>query len=166
VSTRLPPIPGEWIDRTKPVTFQFEGQAVSGFAGDVVTSALWAAGMQSLGRSFKYHRPRGVLSFANHDVNVLLEDAAHINLRGDVTPLVQDMDLAAVNTFGSAGVKRDRAAILDRLSGFLPVGFYYKAFYRPKWLAPRWEAFFRFMRPGQGEVRCTSRRHTQALRFL
>jgi len=118
---------------------------MSGFAGDVVTSALWAAGMQSLGRSFKYHRPRGVLSFANHDVNVLLEDAAHISLRGDVTPLVQDMDLAAVNTFGSAGVKGDRAAILDRLSGFLPVGFYYKAFHRPKWLAPKWETFFRFM---------------------
>jgi len=125
---------------------------MGGLAGDVVTSALWAAGMKSLGRSFKYHRPRGVLSLANHDVNVLVEDASHINLRGDVIPLGQNMDLTAVNTFGSAGLKGDRAAIIDRLSGFLPVGFYYKAFHRPKWLAPKWETFFRFM-SGLGRVK-------------
>ena len=125
---------------------------MGGLAGDVVTSALWATGMKSLGRSFKYHRPRGVLSLANHDVNVLVEDASHINLRGDVIPLGQNMDLTAANTFGGAGLKGDRAAIIDRLSAFLPVGFYYKAFHRPKWLAPKWETFFRFM-SGLGRVK-------------
>ncbi len=57
------------------------------FAGDCVTSALWAAGERLLGRSFKYHRPRGVLSLANHDVNAMFQWGARLNLRGDVEPL-------------------------------------------------------------------------------
>ena len=164
MSSRLPPVPGEWIDRTRTLSFRFEGESFSGCAGDVVTSALWAAGIRGLGRSFKYHRPRATLSMANHDVNVLVEDGANINLRGDVTPLLQDMHLQAVNTFGGRGVKGDRAAIMDRLSVFLPVGFYYKAFYRPKWLAPRWEKLFRFM-TGLGTVKFGAPRITTPKRY-
>ena len=60
MSRRLPPREGEWIDRQTPVEFWFEGTRYQGFAGDVLSSALWANGVQLMGRSFKYHRPRGV----------------------------------------------------------------------------------------------------------
>ncbi|MFN0317558.1 MAG: 2Fe-2S iron-sulfur cluster-binding protein [Burkholderiales bacterium] len=139
MSARLPPVEGEWIDRSKPLVFRFEGRPRIGFEGDVISSALWASGTHLLGRSFKYHRPRGILSMADHDVNTLMEDKFHINLRADVTPLREDMELYAVNTFG--GVRADRARILDKLSAFLPVGFYYKAFHGR--FAQKWEQFFR-----------------------
>ena len=106
---RLPPRDGEWIDRTQPIEFQFEGRAYHGFAGDVLSSALWANDVRLLGRSFKYHRPRGIYSLAGHDVNVLVEDDSRTNLRGDVLPIEQGLDLRAVNTFG--GLERDRLRI-------------------------------------------------------
>ena len=141
MSARLPPIPGEWIDRAMLLDFEFESGRYQGFAGDTVTSALCAAGVSALGRSFKYHRLRGVLSMANHDVNALFQDGGRPNLRSDVAPLRKGMRLTAVNTFG--GVKFDRARILDRLSALFPVGFYYKAFHSPKLLFPLWERIFR-----------------------
>ena len=87
MSSRLPPRPGEWIDRERTITFRFEGREYQGFAGDVLSGALWASGVRLLGRSFKYHRPRGLFSFANHDVNVMVEDESRTNLRGDVLPI-------------------------------------------------------------------------------
>lgn len=138
---RLPPIEGEWIDRGRTLSFDFEGMRCRGFAGDTVSSALLAAGVRTLGRSFKYHRPRSVLSAANHDVNALFQDGARLNLRGDVESLREGMVLTAVNTFG--GVQHDKAQLLDRLSRLFPVGFYYKAFHTPKSWFPHWEKLFR-----------------------
>ena len=149
MSARLPKMPGEWIDRSTALDFEFEGERFQGFAGDTVTSALCAAGVSALGRSFKYHRLRGVLSMANHDVNALLQDGGRPNLRGDVASLREGMRLAAVNTFG--GVRYDRARILDRFSALFPVGFYYKAFHSPKALFPFWERIFRRI-SGLGEL--------------
>lgn len=141
---RLPPQPGEWIDREQPLTFRFEGCEFTGFAGDSIASALAANGVRLLGRSFKYHRPRGLLSVAGHDVNALMQVAhdgrSRPNVRADVTPLAAGMDITAVNTFG--GLAADRARWLDALSAFLPVGFYYKAFHSKKHF-PRWERMFR-----------------------
>ncbi|MEO8630985.1 MAG: 2Fe-2S iron-sulfur cluster-binding protein, partial [Betaproteobacteria bacterium] len=131
----------EWIDRSRPLAFEFEGRRYDGFAGDTITSALSAAGLRMLGRSFKYHRPRGVLSLANHDVNALVQDGKSLNLRADVTPLEANMRLSAINTFG--GLAADRGRLLDRMSRFLPVGFYYKTFYRPKFAFPHWERLIR-----------------------
>lgn len=149
MSARLPPLAGEWIDRSKKLGFDFEGERFQGFAGDTVSSALLGAGVRVLGRSFKYHRARSVLSMANHDVNAMLQDGARLNLRGDVEPLRDRMVLAAVNTFG--GVRHDRARLLDKLSAFLPVGFYYKAFHTPKAWFPFWERMFRRI-TGLGEL--------------
>ena len=72
MARRLKPQPGEWINREKTVSFSFEGQQFEAFEGDVITSALIANNQMCLARSFKYHRPRSTLSFANHDANVLL----------------------------------------------------------------------------------------------
>ena len=145
---RLPPVPGEWIDRGRPVQFRFEGAAAHGFAGDTISSALWAQGMRTLGRSFKYHRPRGLMSFANHDANVVVQHGDRLNVRADVTEAEGSAQLTAVNTFG--GLRRDRAAFLGRLSAVLPVGFYYKAFYSRR-LFPMWERMFRRL-TGLGHV--------------
>ncbi len=132
---RLPPIPGEWIDRSRPIDFAFEGRPFPGFAGDTISSALAAAGQMTLGRSFKYHRPRGIFSFANHDANNLFQVDGVPNVRGDVSPLTAGARVSAVNTFG--GLASDRARFLEWLAPFLPVGFYYKAFHGRNF--PLWE---------------------------
>ncbi|HME39612.1 MAG TPA: FAD-dependent oxidoreductase [Steroidobacteraceae bacterium] len=137
---RAPPHAAEWIDRSAPLRFTFEGRAYQGFSGDTISSALAAAGVPYLARSFKYHRPRGILSFANHDSNTLFQVDGVPNVRGDVTLLHDGMGVSAVNTFG--GLSRDRARVLDRFARLLPVGFYYKAFHSKR-LFPRWERMFR-----------------------
>lgn len=140
MSNRLPPTPGEWIDRRQTINFTFEGTQFQGYAGDTITSALWASGQRVLGRSFKYHRPRGILSLANHDINALMQDGQELNVRADVTPLADGMTLTSVNTTG--GVMSDRASILNLFSAFFPVGFYYKAFHTKR-LFPLWERLIR-----------------------
>jgi sarcosine oxidase subunit alpha len=77
---------------------------------------------------------------ANCDINALMQDGQKLNVRADVTPLTQGMILEAVNTFG--GVESDRASVINFLSPFLPVGFYYKAFHNKK-LFPFWERTIR-----------------------
>lgn len=128
---------GEWINRDIPLSFSYEGKHIDGFAGDTISSALWASGVKVLGRSFKYHRARGLLSFANHDVNALLTDGVDTNIRADVIPVAHGMHLNAVNTDG--GVLKDKGRFIDKISAFLPVGFYYKTFHTPKWMFPFWE---------------------------
>jgi len=141
MSMRLQKQSGEWISRDKPVRFSFEGKEYTGFEGDTITSALLAAGVKVLGRSFKYHRPRGVLSFANHDINVMVTDGKDTNIRGDVVALENGMQLQAVNTDG--GVIKDKNSYIDKISPLLPVGFYYKAFHKPLFLFPFWEKLIR-----------------------
>ncbi|MGB9129993.1 MAG: FAD-dependent oxidoreductase [Thiobacillus sp.] len=145
---RLPPQSGEWIDRSQPLNFRFEGRAYTGFTGDSVASALWASGVSVLGHSFKYHRPRGILSAANHDVNALMQAGGTPNVRADATPLQAGMSLTAVNTFGT--LERDAGSLLGGFARFLPVGFYYKAFHSKR-LFPLWERMFRAM-TGLGRV--------------
>jgi sarcosine oxidase subunit alpha len=134
MNPRLQAQEGEWIDRGQPISFQFEGQTYGGFRGDVIASALWANGVRMTGRSFKYHRARGIYSLAGHDTNALFTDGSRTNLRGDGVSLAPDMRLHAVNTFG--GLRRDRMRIVEKFSRLMPVGFYYKTFFRPRWLFP------------------------------
>ena len=132
---------GEWIDRSKKINFTFEGEKYTAFEGDTISSALWAAGQTVLGRSFKYHRARGVLSLANHDVNILVTDGIDTNMRADVVLVKDGMTLNAVNTIG--GVKKDKNSYIDAISPLLPVGFYYKAFHTPRRFFPFWEKVIR-----------------------
>ena len=162
---RLPAAPGEWIDRWCEFSFEFEGRSFKGYAGDTITSALAAAGEMTLGRSFKYHRPRGIHSFANHDTNNLFQvvspsSGSVPNVRGDVTPLVDGMRVTAVNTVG--GLKRDRARFIEWLAPFLPVGFYYKAFHGKRF--PRWERRIRAM-SGLGAIAANAPRMRTPKRY-
>ncbi len=139
--TRLPPAESQWIDREAPVDFRFEGRTYRGYRGDVVTSALWAAGVRRVGRSFKYHRPRGTYSLANHDINAMFQDHRRTNLRGDVLPLEAGLDLRSVNTWG--GLANDWLRFTQWAARMMPVGFYYKAFHTPRRLFPLYEKLLR-----------------------
>jgi sarcosine oxidase, subunit alpha len=162
---RCGPIKGELIDRSDVVQFLFEGASVRGYRGDTVTSALAASGRRILGRSFKYHRPRGVLSAAGHDANALMQvrtaERSVPNLRADVVPVESGWQVSAVNTRG--GLAHDRLAVLDRFSPLLPVGFYYKAFHSKRWF-PRWERMFRRL-SGLGTVDLRAARRSTPKRY-
>ena len=158
---RLAAPAGEWLDRSATLRFTFEGRQYQGYSGDTISSALAAAGPALLSRSFKYHRPRSILSFANHDSNTLFQVDGVPNVRGDVTPLRDGMRVSAINTFG--GLARDKARVLDRFARLLPVGFYYKAFHSKR-LFPRWERMFRAL-TGLGEVNLGAARQATPKRY-
>lgn len=157
---RLPHIPGEWLDRSRVLDFTFEGRLFRGLAGDTPGSALAAAGEMRLARSFKYHRPRGIHSFANHDANNLFDIDGAPNQRGDVLPLKAGMRIAAVNTRG--GVANDKARFVEWLAPFLPVGFYYKAFHGRGF--PRWERRIRAF-AGLGAIRADAPKQRTPKRY-
>ncbi len=120
---------GLLLDRTRPVTFSFDGASQHGFAGDVVASALMASGRHVLSRSFKYHRPRGVLTMAGHDSNAMVQIGAEPNVRGDRRKIAPGLAVISINRMGRLDF--DWLAVLGLFSRFLPVGFYYKTFFRP-----------------------------------
>ncbi len=164
MSTRLPQVAGEWLERDQPLEFSFEGRRYGGYQGDTITSALLANGVDLLGRSFKYHRPRSVLSAAGHDANLVMQSGGRShqpNLRADTTLLQAGMQLTPVNVQGS--LASDRGSLLDRLSALLPVGFYYKAFHSKR-LFPFWEALIRRY-GGLGQIDITAPRRFTAKRY-
>src|SRR5665647_1326983 len=75
---------GLFIDSKRPLSFTFDGQLHSGFEGDVIASALYAQGRSLLSRSFKYHRPRGVLTMSGQDANTMVQVGAEPNVRADL----------------------------------------------------------------------------------
>ncbi|THD75222.1 MAG: FAD-dependent oxidoreductase [Bradyrhizobium sp.] len=121
---------GFLLDRNKPLKFTFDGETYNGFDGDVIASALMASGRHVLSRSFKYHRPRGVLTMAGHDANSMVQVGAEPNVRGDRHGIAAGMQVISVNRIGK--LDRDWLAVLGLFSRFLPVGFYYKTFFRPR----------------------------------
>ncbi len=139
---RLPAPAGLWIDRDQPVGFRFEGRSYQGYAGDTIASALAANGVKVLSRSFKYHRPRGVLTMAGQDANTLVQLEHEPNALADRHPITEGLEVRAQNVFGS--LNRDWGALLGALDRFMPVGFYYRAFFRPRGIFERvWEPVFR-----------------------
>lgn len=128
---RLPLPSGLLLDRSRPLSFTFEGQRYAGFEGDTIASALAAGGRSTLSRSFKYHRPRGILGMAGHDVNSFVQVGDEPNVRGDRHRVTDGLVVSGQNYSGS--LDSDRYAALGMFDRFLPVGFYYKSFFRPNW---------------------------------
>ncbi len=118
------------IDRSRPVTFCFDGQSYQGFAGDTLASALLANGVNLIGRSFKYHRPRGVLTAGSEEPNALVTVGDDPNLRATTLEIYNGLDARSQNAWPS--LKRDVMAVNDLISPFLGAGFYYKTFMWPK----------------------------------
>ncbi len=136
---------GGRIDRGHSLDFTFNGKRYTGYAGDTLASALLANGVMLVGRSFKYHRPRGILSAGAEEPNALVQLGAGArsepNLRATQVELFDGLEAASVNCWPS--VRFDIGAIGDRLSRILPAGFYYKTFMWPARLWPRYESLIR-----------------------
>jgi sarcosine oxidase subunit alpha len=128
--SRLPAPMGLLIDRDQPLAFRFDGNDHQGFAGDSIASALLANGRWLLSRSFKYHRPRGPLTMAGQDANTLVQLPDEPNVLADAHPLSSGLEVTGQNFNGS--LDNDRDAYLGKFSKFMPVGFYYRSFYKPK----------------------------------
>ena len=138
---RLPPPYGSLINREKTITFSFEGKQYEGYSGDTIASALAANGRWVLSRSFKYHRPRGALTMAGQDANTLVQLPSNPNALADVVNISSELKVKGQNYFGS--LENDLASILGLVSRFLPVGFYYKAFFKPRGIWNKWASVFR-----------------------
>ncbi|WP_372095015.1 sarcosine oxidase subunit alpha [Tistrella mobilis] len=145
-------VPGRGrVDHGRPVTFTFDGRRYQGLAGDTVASALLANGVHLMGRSFKYHRPRGVLTAGSEEPNALVgtrrgPGRAEPNTRATVQELRAGLEVTSQNRYPN--LKLDLGAINDSLHMLLPAGFYYKTFMWPKSF---WDRFYEpFIRAAAG----------------
>jgi len=121
--------------RSRPIAMRFNGRVVEAYAGDTVASALLANGIHLVGRSFKYHRPRGIFSYGSEEPNALFSvdrggDRIDPNNRGTSLEAVDGMSLASQNHWPTLGF--DIGAINDALSPLFVAGFYYKTFMWPR----------------------------------
>ncbi len=122
------------VDRSRPLVFSFDGKRFTGHPGDTLASALLANGQTLVGRSFKYHRPRGIVSAGVEEANALVEIGTGAlrepNVRATVQELYDGLICASQNRRGS--LRHDLMAINDLASPMLAAGFYYKTFMWPK----------------------------------
>jgi len=132
--SRLPPQPGEEINRSKSITFTYDGKEVQCYEGDTVASALYLHGRRIFGRSFKYHRPRGLFCVAGRCPNCFMEIDGQPNVKSCTTLTRSGMMVKHQNAWPS--LDHDLNSVIDKFSFLLPVGFYYKKFIHPKWLWP------------------------------
>jgi sarcosine oxidase subunit alpha len=146
---RLPAPYGSLIDRTKPLAFEFEGRRIEGFVGDTIASALSANDQWMLSRSFKYHRPRGVLTMAGQDANTLVQLPEEPSCLADKYLARDGLSVKAQNYFGS--FDNDMGRVVELAHRFLPVGFYYKTFNEKKKSWRFWEPIVRAM-AGLGSI--------------
>jgi sarcosine oxidase, subunit alpha len=137
---RLPS--GGRIDRGRPLRFTFDGKSYSGLAGDTLASALLANGVHLVGRSFKYHRPRGIMTAGSEEPNALVgvgssEDRYTPNLRATQVELYDGLVARSQNRWPS--LRFDVGSINELFAPLLPAGFYYKTF---MWPNAAWKALY------------------------
>ena len=122
------------IDRNAPVTFRFDGRRYAGFRGDTLASALLANGVKLVGRSFKYHRPRGILTAGSEEPNAMVEVVGARNQTPNVRATVQEVfeGLTARSQNRWPSLRWDLLSVNDLAAPFLSAGFYYKTFMWPR----------------------------------
>ena len=145
--TRLAERRGELIDRSRTVSFTWQGRPVEGLAGDTIASALFADGVRVFSRSFKYHRRRGLLCCAGQCPNCLVQVDGEPAVRACTTPAVDGMQVEHINAWPS--LERDLLHAVGKATPAfgMQVGFYYKTFMRPRWA---WKYYERFLRAAAG----------------
>ncbi|MDE0345361.1 MAG: 2Fe-2S iron-sulfur cluster-binding protein, partial [Boseongicola sp.] len=125
---------GRLIDRSKSLGFSFNGKEMRGYLGDTLASALLGEGQFLTGRSFKYHRPRGIVASGPEEPNALMglgrDGTFEPNVRATTTELFQGLEARSQNHWPSLEI--DFGAVSSMLSRFLPSGFYYKTFLWPR----------------------------------
>ncbi|MEL7263088.1 MAG: 2Fe-2S iron-sulfur cluster-binding protein, partial [Pseudomonadota bacterium] len=138
------------IDRAQQISFRFDGTAYRGFAGDTLASALLANGVRHMARSFKYHRPRGVLTAGSEEPNALMTIGSgpetDPNVRATVQEIYEGLEARPQNAWPSLGF--DLLSVNDLAAPFLGAGFYYKTF---MWPRAFWERVYEpFIRKAAG----------------
>ena len=123
------------IDQTNRISFKFDGKTYFGFKGDTLASALLSNGIHLVGRSFKYHRPRGIMSCGTEEPNAICQingntDLTEPNVRATEIEPYEGLEANSQNCWPS--VNFDIGAINNFISHFIPAGFYYKTFMWPK----------------------------------
>ncbi|SVD52118.1 uncharacterized protein METZ01_LOCUS404972, partial [marine metagenome] len=126
---------GGRVDRSTPIEFSFNGKAYQGFRGDTLASALLANGVRTVSRSFKFHRPRGIVSAGVEESNGILAVDYGCGLlpivRTTQMPLTEGLQAESQNCYPTPGF--DLLRILDYTRDFWPAGFYNKIFKWPSW---------------------------------
>ena len=126
---------GGRVDRSQPIRFIFDGKRFEGLKGDTLASALLANGIHLVGRSFKFHRPRGIMTVGSDEPNALVRAGHHPSLqtpntRATEIELYDGLEARSQNRWPS--LRYDVGAVTDLLSPLVPAGFYYKTFMWPK----------------------------------
>src|SRR4051812_32463455 len=129
------------VDRSRALRFTFDGRELTGYAGDTLASALLGSGVRLVGRSFKYHRPRGILTAGSEEPNALVElrtgARREPNTRATTTELFEGLEAMSQNRWPSLAF--DLGSVSSVLSPFFVAGFYYKTF---MWPAAMWEKLY------------------------
>jgi sarcosine oxidase, subunit alpha len=150
---------GGRADRSKPLRFRFDGKVLDGYEGDTLASALMANGIRLIGRSFKYHRPRGVVTAGVEEPNGLVQMSVphdEPNVRATTVSLMDGMCFESQNRWPN--LRFDLGAINSALSPLFPAGFYYKTFMG----GFGWNVYSRIIRQmaGLGRAPRTTPEHT------
>ena len=140
----------KFIDQTTRVSFKFDGKTYFGFKGDTLASALLANNVHLVGRSFKYHRPRGIMTSGSEEPNAIVQinknsSVTEPNVRATEVEIYDGLEASSQNCWPS--VNFDVGGINNFLSPLLPAGFYYKTF---MWPASFWEKYEYFIRKSAG----------------
>ena len=158
ITERLDERPGQSIDRSRTVKFTYNGNTLQCFQGDTVASALYSNGRRIFGRSFKYHRPRGLLCVAGRCPNCMMNIDGQPNAKACTIVAREGMKVEQQNAWPS--LDNDLGSIIDRFSFLLPVGFYYKTLIHPKWIWPIARDFIR-KAAGYGKVNTSLKRDSE-----
>ncbi len=140
---------GGRVDRSRLVSFRFDERELTGHPGDTLASALLANGVHLVGRSFKYHRPRGIVSAGAEEPNALVQvgrdPRTEPNIRATQLELFDGLSVSSQNRWPN--LEFDVGGVNNLLSRFLPAGFYYKTF---MWPAAAWETYEKAIRQAAG----------------
>jgi len=151
---RLPT--GGRIDRNRRFSFSFDGEEMHGYAGDTLASALLANDVRLVGRSFKYHRPRGIFSAGAEEPNALVQlgEGAYSepNMKATQVELYEGLKSSSQNRWPS--LRFDIGSINSAASRLIPAGFYYKTF---MWPASMWMTYEKWIRKSAGLGRSPDR---------
>src|SRR5579872_6339936 len=129
---RLDPHPSEVVDRNQKINFRFEGKSYTAFSGETIGSALCAAGVEIFSRSFKYHRPRGLLCVEGKCPNCLMSVNGAPNVRICTEPVREGDVVEPQHCWPSP--RHDFLSLIEKFDFLLPVGFYYKTLYKHRFL--------------------------------
>ena len=140
-AVRLASSPSQLVDRSRPIVFEYNNRRIEGWEGDTIASAMLASGVDVFSRSFKYHRPRGLLCCEGHCPNCMMGVDGSPNVRACTEPARAGMKVIHQNAWPSP--EFDVLATTGAFDFMMPVGFYYKTFFRPRFMWPQYERVIR-----------------------